>query len=153
TTAGTEEDALDRRTRNPQTIRDLLVRKALELTHHEGLVLRRRQARERLLERLHVLALRDGAVHAVAVLSKAALILSAEVVRVERDLVGPVQPAKVVDAGVPGDLVDPGLEGDLSVGGAKTSECGDEGFLDDVLGAAGITDDRAHVGSDPVSIA
>ena len=80
-------------------------------------------------------------------------LLRAEVVGVDRHLLGPPRPAQVVYAGVLRDLVDPGAEGDLLLGAAQGPQRRHEGLLDDVLRAAVVGDHAPHVAHDPVPVA
>ena len=71
----------------------------------------------------------------------------------QRDLLGALGAAELVDAGVLGDLVDPRLERDRPLGLAHAAQRRDEDLLRDVLGAAVVLDHAEHVGVDAPLVA
>ena len=149
-----EQHALDRRAREVRCGWRSPRRRGPRAPSGPDLVLRRRQAAERLRKRVACprAARPPRAWLAVACEMRPSSCGVKSSESIETSCGAPL-PAELVDAGVLGDLVDPGLEGDLAVGRPQAAQRGDEGLLDDVLGAAVVGDDAAHVGGDPVAVA
>ena len=123
--ARAEQRALDRRAAHAHALADVLVAQALELAHHEDLVMGVGQPAEGAAEQVELLLGVDRLVWARRRLRQPAVVGGGEpVVGVERDLLGAPPAAVGVDARVLGDLVDPGLEGDGALGLAHPPQRG-----------------------------
>ena len=149
---GPEQQALDRAAREPHAAPDAVVGKALQLPHHEDLVLRGRKVVECHAQRVELVPARDVSIRTAGGLGDAALLDRAEVVRVDRHLLRAPGAAEVVDAGVLRDLVDPGPEDDLLVGAAQGPQGGHEGLLHDVLRPPVVGHHSAHVADHAVAV-
>ena len=152
--ARAEERRLDRRAAHAQAIADLGVGAALELAHHEDLVMGLAQPGERPLQPGHRVLLLEGRVGRVRGARHPPALAGREVVLgVERDLLGALGAPEGVDARVLGDLVDPRLEGDRALRVAHPAQRGDEDLLRDVLGAGVVAHHAAYVRRDPPLVA
>ena len=152
--AGAEQRALDGGAAHAHPLADVLVAAALELAHHEDLVVALRQAAERAPQVVEVLLGAERVVRLGPVGDEPAVVGGRQpVVGVEGDLLGaPAAPVRV-DAGVLGDLVDPRLERDRPLGLAHAPQGGDEDLLRDVLRPAVVLDHAVDVGGDAALVA
>jgi hypothetical protein len=110
-------------------------------------VLGRRKPAEGLREVRELLLLRERVVRA-RVVDHDPLIGGRELVPAEDQLVLAAAATRVVHAGVARDLVKPGAEGAWVAERREAAVCGEEGLLDDVLGAALVSNARPHKGAD-----
>jgi hypothetical protein len=152
--AGAEQRALDGGPAHPQALADVLVAQALELAHHEDLVVGVRQPAERAAEVVEVLFGVDRGVRTRSGGDQPPVVGRRQpVIGVERDLLRTPAAAVGVDARVLRDLVDPRLERDRPLGLPHAAQGGDEHLLRDVLGAAVVLDHAVDVAGYPPLVA
>ena len=116
--AGTEEAALDHRLRHPEALADLVVGAALELAHHQQLVMAVRQSTESAAEVIELLLAFDRGRGRRHQRQTPAVVGRELIVVLHRHLTGARAAPELVDARVLGNGEDPRFERDRLIAGA-----------------------------------